>query len=58
MFLLVLMATPAVTWAHHPPKPCPKIQDHKHAHKMKKAAAQCCRDQNPHHFSLHHHHKK
>ena len=57
MVLLVLLTMPSVTWAHHPPKPHPKIQQHKHDHAMKRAAQQCCQDQNPHHFSLHHKHK-
>jgi len=53
---LILLTMPAAALAHHPPKPHPLIEQHKHDHKMKKAAANCCREQNPHHFGLHHKH--
>jgi hypothetical protein len=59
LVLLVLLTIPAATMAHHPPKPHPKIEAHKHKHTMKKAAQQCCRDQNPRHPNHQHkHHKK
>jgi hypothetical protein len=58
MVLLGLLMLPSVTLAHLPKKDHPKIQQHKHDHKMKKAAANCCREQNsrhPNHQHKHHH---
>ena len=58
--LLVLLTSQSTALAHHPPKPCPKIQQHKHDKVMKHAAQNCCREQSGHHSILHHghHHKK
>jgi hypothetical protein len=67
LVLMILLTAPTMALAHHPPKPHPKIQDHKFNHKIKKAMkqAECCDD--GHHFGLHHgggglkgllHHKK
>jgi hypothetical protein len=53
LILLTVLMTPAVTLAHLPHKDHPKIQDHKHAHKMKQAAKQCCQEQSGHHGLLH-----
>lgn len=57
LVLLVVLTMPAVTLAHLHKKDHPKIQQHKHAHAMKKAGKQCCRDQNPRHPNHQHKHK-
>jgi hypothetical protein len=70
LVLTILLTAPTMALAHHPPKPHPKIQDHKFNHKIKKALKQseCCDDGHGHHGLLHHggagghkgllHHKK
>jgi hypothetical protein len=70
LVVTMLLTAPVLALAHHPPKPHPKIQDHKFNHKIKKAMkqAECCDEGHGHHLGLHHgkaggikgllHHKK